>query len=114
MSTIRNLVTLIGNAGADPEIRTFSNGQKVARFRIAVNESYKNANGEWVQVAQWFPCVGFASVAERIEKQIRKGVCVSIEGRLHNNEWNDDKGQRHTSTEVIVNDFFLVEKQKNQ
>lgn len=112
MSTMRNSVILIGNAGADPEIRTFSNGQKVARFRIAVNESYKNANNEWVQNTQWFPCVGYANIADRIEKAVHKGTQIAIDGKLHNNEWDDDKG-RHCVTEIILNDLFLINKPAN-
>lgn len=110
---MKNSVMLIGNAGNDPEIRTFSNGQKVARVRIAVNESYKNANGEWVQQTQWFGLVAFASVAERVEKCIHKGVYFAIDGRLHNNEWEDEHG-RHSVTEVIINDLFLIDTPKRQ
>lgn len=110
---MKNSVMLIGNAGNDPEIRTFSNGQKVARVRIAVNESYKNANGEWVQQTQWFPLSGFGNMADRMEKTIRKGVYFAIDGRLHNNEWDDEHG-RHSVTEIIVNDLFLIDTQKRQ
>lgn len=108
---MRNSVMLIGNAGSDPEIRTFSNGQKVARVRIAVNESYKNANDEWVQTTEWFGLVGFGNMADRMEKQIHKGQQFAIDGRLHNNEWSDDQG-RHTVTEIILNDLFLINNPK--
>ncbi|MBR6931110.1 MAG: single-stranded DNA-binding protein [Bacteroidales bacterium] len=112
MGTMRNSVMLIGNAGADPEIRTFNNGQKVARVRIAINESYKNANNEWVQTTQWFGLVAYGNIADRVEKAIHKGVQFAIEGRLHNNEWNDDQGQRHSVTEIILNDLFLIDNQR--
>ena len=112
MGTMRNSVMLIGNAGSEPEIRTFSNGQKVARVRIAVNESYKNANNEWVQTTQWFGLVGFGTIADRMEKVIHKGVQFVIDGKLHNNEWNDDQGQRHTVTEIILDDLFLIDNQR--
>lgn len=112
MSTMKNSVMLIGNAGSEPEIKTFDNGQKVAKVRIAVNESYKNANGEWVQTTQWFGLVAYGKIADRFEKSIHKGVLFAIDGRLHNNEWNDDKGQWHCVTEIIVNDVFLIDSQR--
>jgi len=110
---MKNSVMLIGNAGADPEIRTFSNGQKSASFRIAVNESYKNANNEWVQTTQWFRLVSYGKVADRVEKVVQKGVMVAIDGRLHNSEWEDEHG-RHSVTEVVLNDLFLISKPQNQ
>ena len=105
MSTMRNSVMLIGRLGAEPEIKTF-NKNKVARFRIAVNESRKNANGEWVDNTQWFPIVAWGSLAERVEKHVTKGTLLAIEGSLRNNEWTDDKGQRHSSTEIWISDII--------
>ena len=105
MSTMRNSVMLIGRPGAEPEIKTFNNN-KVARFRIAVNESRKNANGEWVDNTQWFPIVAWGSLAERVEKHVTKGTLLAIEGSLRNNEWTDDKGQRHSSTEIWISDII--------
>lgn len=109
---MRNSVMLIGNAGSDPEIRTMNNGQKVARLRIAVNESFKNANNEWVQQTQWFTLTAFGNMADRIEKSVRKGLMYAFEGRLHNNEWNDANGVKHCSTEVIINDLFHIDTNK--
>ncbi len=112
MSTMRNSVMLIGRPGAEPEMKTFNNS-KIARFRIAVNESRKNANGEWVNDTQWFPIVAWGPVAERVEKNVKKGKRIAIEGSLHNNEWTDDKGQRHSTTEIRVNDLFLIDWEKD-
>ena len=108
---MRNSVMLIGRPGAEPETRTFNNS-KIARFRIAVNESHKNANGEWVNDTQWFPIVAWGPIANRIEKNVKKGKRIAIDGSLHNNEWTDDKGQRHSVTEVWVNDLFLIDWEK--
>ncbi len=104
MSTLRNSVTLVGRPGADPEIRTF-NKSKMARFRMAVNERRKNANGEWIDNTQWFPIVAWGSVAERVEKHVSKGALLAIDGSLRNNEWTDDKGQRHSTTEIWISDM---------
>ena len=84
MSTMRNSVMLIGRPGAEPEMKTFNNS-KIARFRIAVNESRKNANGEWVTDTQWFPIVAWGPVADRVEKNVKKGKRIAIDGSLHNN-----------------------------
>lgn len=110
MSTMRNSVMLIGRPGADPEMRNLNSNGKVARFRLAVNERRKNANREWVNDTQWFNMVAWGNLAERVENNVRKGMQMAIEGTLRNNEWTDDKGQRHSSTEVWINDMILMEK----
>ena len=113
MSTMRNSVMLIGRPGAEPEVKNFSNNNKVARLRLAVTESKKNANGEWVNDTQWFTVVAWGKNADRVEKNVKKGKRIAIDGSLRNNEWTDDKGQRHSTTEVWINDLFPIEKSKN-
>ena len=108
---MRNSVTLVGRPGAEPEMRALNNGKK-ATFRLAVNEGRKNANGEWVETTQWFPVVAWGALAERVEKDVRKGMRIAISGSLHNNEWTDDKGQRHLVTEIWVSELLPVEKPK--
>ena len=110
MSTMRNSVMLIGRPGADPEMRNLNSNGKVARFRLAVNERRKNANREWVNDTQWFNMVAWGNLAERVENNVRKGMQMAIEGTLRNNEWTDDKGQRHSTTEIWINDMVLMEK----
>jgi len=104
---------LIGRPGAEPEMRSFNNNGRMARFRIAVTESHRNANNEWVNDTQWFSIVAWGSVADRVQKVVRKGQQVAIEGKLRNNEWTDDKGQRHSTTEIWIDDLFAMEKEKN-
>ena len=111
MSTMRNSVMLIGRPGADPEMKTFNNSKK-ARFSLAVTENKKNANGEWVSDTQWFPIIAWGPIADRVEKNVKKGKRIAIDGSLRNNEWTDDKGQRHSVTEVWVNDLFLIDFEK--
>ena len=112
MSTMRNSVMLIGRPGAEPEMKNASNNQKVARFRLAVNEGRKNANNEWVENTQWFSIVAFGYQAERVEKVVRKGKQVAIEGSLRNNDWTDQNGIRHSTTEVWISDLFPIEMEK--
>ena len=110
---MRNSVMLIGRSGAEPEVKNLSNNNKVARFRLAVNEGRKNANQEWVNDTQWFNIVAWGKTADRVENNVKKGLQIAIEGSLRNNEWTDDKGQRHTSTEIYVNDLFLIDRVKD-
>ena len=112
MSTMRNSVMLIGRPGAEPETRIF-NRNKMTRFRIAVNERRRSANNEWVDNTQWFPVVAWGNVADRVERLVKKGQLIAIDGSLRNNEWTDDKGQRHSTIEVLINDLFPIEKSKN-
>ncbi len=112
MSTMRNSVMLIGRPGAEPEVKNFNDNKK-ARFSLAVTESKKNANGEWVNDTQWFPIVAWGPVADRVEKNVKKGKRIAIDGSLRNNEWTDDKGQRHSVTEVLVKDLFLIDFEKD-
>ena len=109
MSTIKNSVMLIGRPGAEPEVRNFSDNKKVARFNLAVNDSHKNADGEWVIDTQWFTIVAWDKMADRVAEDVKKGKEMAIDGSLHNNGWTDDKGQHHSNTEVWIDNFFIIE-----
>ena len=111
MSTMRNSVMLIGRPGAEPEVKNLSNN-KVARFRLAVDERRMNANREWVNNTQWFTLVAWGKTADRVERNVKKGLQVAVEGSLRNNEWTDDKGLRHSNTEIWINDLFLIDRVK--
>ncbi|MCF0200088.1 MAG: single-stranded DNA-binding protein [Bacteroidales bacterium] len=114
MSTMRNSVMLVGRPGAEPEMKTLNNNQKVARFRIAVNESYKNANNEYTDITYWFNVVAWGGHAERVMKSVRKGKQIAIEGSLRNNEWTDKEGKRHNDTEIWLNDLLPMEAEKSE
>ena len=112
MSTMRNSVMLMGRPGADPEMRNLNNNQRIARFRLAVTEGRKNANQEWVNDTQWFNIVAWGKIADRVERNVKKGLQIAVEGSLRNNEWTDDKGKRHSSTEIWVNDLLMMDRVK--
>jgi single-strand DNA-binding protein len=99
-----NKVMLIGNLGADPEIRTFQNGGKVCNLRIATSETWKDKNsGERQERTEWHTVAifndGLAGVAERF---LRKGSKVYIEGQLQTRKWQDQQGNDRYSTEVVL------------
>ncbi|MUP46522.1 single-stranded DNA-binding protein [Gramella sp. BOM4] len=108
MSTIRNKVQLIGNAGNNPEVKNLENGKKVASFSMATNEFYKNSNGEKVQNTQWHTIVAWEKTAEIIEKFVTTGKEVAIEGKLSTRSYETNQGEKRFVTEVIANEILLL------
>ena len=102
-----NKVILIGNLGADPEVRTFQNGGKVANLRIATSETWKEKNtGERREKTEWHTVAIFQEGLVRIAEQyLKKGSKVYIEGKLQTRKWQDQSGQDRYSTEVVLNGF---------
>lgn len=104
MSGSVNKVLLIGNLGADPEVKSFANGGKIANLRIATSESWKDKNtGERKERTEWHSVTlqgdGLIGVAERF---LRKGSKVYIEGQLRTRKWQDQSGADRYSTEINV------------
>jgi single-strand DNA-binding protein len=99
-----NKVILIGNLGADPEVRTFQNGGKVVNLRIATTESWRDKNtGERKDATQWHSVAIFNENLGRIAEQyLKKGSKVYIEGKLETRKWQDQSGQDRYSTEVVL------------
>ncbi|OFY87030.1 MAG: single-stranded DNA-binding protein [Bacteroidetes bacterium RIFCSPLOWO2_12_FULL_35_15] len=108
MNALRNKVQLIGNIGMNPEVKTLNGGKKLAKMSIATNESYKNAKGEYVKETQWHNLVAWGKTAELIEKLIKKGSEVAIEGKLINRNYTNKEDVKRYITEIEVHDFLLV------
>ena len=102
-----NKVILIGNLGADPEVRTFQNGGKVANLRIATSENWKDKNtGERREKTEWHTVAIFSEGLVRVAEQyLRKGSKVYVEGKLQTRKWQDQSGQDRYSTEVVLSGF---------
>lgn len=99
-----NKVILVGNLGADPEVKSFQNGGKVCNLRIATSESWKDRNtGDKQERTEWHSVAifseGLAGVAERF---LRKGSKIYIEGQLRTRKWQDQQGNDRYSTEVVL------------
>ena len=107
MNALKNKVQLIGNAGADPEIKTFDGGKKLARLTIATNESYYNDKGEKMTDTQWHTVTAWGKTAEIIEKYVTKGKELVVEGKLTHRSYEDKNGERRYITEVVVSDVLL-------
>ncbi len=102
-----NKVMLIGNLGADPEIRSFQNGGKVANLRIATSETWKDRNtGERQERTEWHTVAIFSEgLVNVVERFLKKGSKVYIEGKLQTRKWQDQNGQDRYSTEVVLRGF---------
>lgn len=108
MNTLRNKVQLIGNLGNTPEIITLDSGKKLAKFSIATNESYKNAQGEKITETQWHNLVAWNKTAEIVEKYLEKGNEIAVEGKLTSRSYDDKDGNKRYITEVVVNELLML------
>jgi single-strand DNA-binding protein len=94
----------------NPEIKVIDSGNKLAKMSIATNESYKNAKGELVKETQWHNLIAWGKTADIIEKYLKKGSEVAIEGKLINRTYTDKDGIKRYSTEIQVNEVLLLDK----
>jgi len=108
-----NKVTLIGNLGKDPEIRRLETGAAVGKFSVATNESYKDKNGEWQTQTEWHDVVVWNSMAERAERDLKKGKLVYIEGKLTHRKYTDKNNIDRYITEVRAMTFRLLERRES-
>ena len=105
-----NRVTISGNLGNDPELRSTASGMQVLSFSVAVNDRVKGANGEYEDRANWISCTMFGNRAESVSKYLSKGSKVAIEGKLRWRQWERD-GQKRSKIEVVVDDIELMQLQ---
>ena len=103
-----NHVTLLGNVGADPVVRDIGGGNKAAQFSIATSESYKDRDGTWKERAEWHNIVAFNGYAFTVEKFVRKGSQICVEGKLRTRSWTDQQGVKRYVTEIIVSNIQLL------
>ncbi|MEO6313784.1 MAG: single-stranded DNA-binding protein [Chitinophagaceae bacterium] len=108
MYALKNKVQLIGHVGNQPDVRTTESGKKLARFSVATNEVYRNAQGEKVTETQWHTLVAWGKVAEIAEKFLGKGTEVAIDGKLINRSYADKEGVKKYITEIQVNEVLLL------
>jgi single-strand DNA-binding protein len=112
MARSLNKITLIGNLGADPEIRTTPNGSKVAQFSVATSRSWTSASGEKQEKTEWHKCVAWnagtkSGLADIIEKYVKKGDKLYLEGRVEYRTY-EHEGQTRYVTEVNVREVLLL------
>lgn len=103
-----NKVILIGNVGNDPEIKYFDGGSVVARFSVATNEKYTNRTGEQVEQTEWFRVETWNEQAKTIEKYLKKGQQIYVEGRLRTETFTDRDGKERFSLGVRATTFQFL------
>lgn len=108
MNSLKNRVQLIGNLGNAPEIVNLESGKKIAKFSLAVNESYKDGEGKKVENTNWFNIVAWGKTAEIVEKLLVKGSEVAVEGKLSSRSYETEAGERRYVTEITINEFLLL------
>lgn len=104
-----NKVILIGNLGKDPEVRKLESGATVANFPIATSESYTDkSTGEKKEITDWHDIVVWRGLAEVVEKYVRKGTKIYVEGKLKKRSWQDKEGQTRYTTEVLADQITIL------
>ena len=103
-----NKVILIGNLGADPEVRYSQNGKAVANFRIATTETWKKQDGSKEEQTEWHRIVAFARLGEICGEYLAKGSKVYIEGRLQTRKWQDRDGNDRYTTEIVAREMKML------
>lgn len=105
-----NKVIIIGNLGADPEVKYMPSGEAVTNLRIATSESWKDKNtGEQVERTEWHRVVMFRRLAEIAGEYLKKGSKVYIEGRLQTRKWQGQDGQDRYTTEIVANEMQMLD-----
>lgn len=108
MNALKNRVTLIGNLGQDPEVRTTESGKKVTNFTLATNDTFKNSDGQKVTETIWHNIVAWNGLAETAGKFLKKGKEVAVEGRIVYRTYEDKKGLTKNITEIVLSDLLLL------
>lgn len=107
MSKNINTVTIAGRTTKDPEIKVTPSGTAVLSLSLAVNDTKKNAQGEWEDVVDFFDCKVFGKRAESLAQYIPKGSKLTVNGRLHQNRWQAQDGTNRSRVSIIVQDIEL-------
>ncbi len=108
MNNLKNSVRLIGNLGMNPEVKETTNGKKLAKFSVATNDSYRDEKGNEVKETQWHNLVVWGKQAEIVEKYLKKGSEVAIEGKLSTRNYTDKEGVKRYVTEIVVTEFLML------
>ena len=97
-----NRVTLLGHAGRDPEVRSLASGGRAASFTLATTEKWKDGDGKPVESTEWHRIVVYGTTVGIVEKMLRKGGAVLVEGRLTSREYRDGEGVDRRIAEIVV------------
>lgn len=108
-----NKTILVGRLGRDPETKFTQKGDAVAHFSMATDETFKDRNGEKQKRTQWHQIIVWGKPAEVVQKYLKKGALVFVEGRIQSREWEDKEGTKRTSFEIVANTFRMLGSKPN-
>jgi len=109
MSRCVNTVILLGNCGKDPEIRYTASGKPVAKVSLAINENYKDNQGNWQQRTHWISIVAWQRLAEVVGDYVQQGTRLYVHGRLNTESWEDrNSGEKRYRTSVIAEKLIVL------
>jgi len=112
MSRGLNKVLIIGRVGRDPEMRYTPSGRPVTTFSLSTSRSWNTADGGRRTETEWFNVVAWSNLAEICKQHLSKDRLVYIEGRLQTRHWEDQDGNKHTSTEIVANEMILLDERR--
>lgn len=110
MNSLRNKVQLIGRLGQDPEIITFGDGAKMAKFSLATDDSYKDKMGNKVERTNWHNVVVRNGLVKVVENYVNKGQEIAVEGKLTSRSYETKDGETRYITEIICNELLMLSK----
>lgn len=114
MNALKNKVQLIGHLGSKLDLKSLESGKSVANVRLATSEIYKNQKDERIEETIWHNLVIWDKTAENLAKFTDKGSEIAIEGKLTNRTYTDKNGDKKVITEIVVNEFLLLDKKPKE
>lgn len=109
----KNLVQMIGQLGFDPEVREFAKGRLVARMSVRTDDIYTNSEGVSMNNTQWHTIVAWGSLAQQVADTLKKGMYISLDGRLVHRNYEGKDGTKRYVTEVVMSSFTIVKNINN-
>lgn len=114
MNALKNKVQLIGHLGSKLDLKNLESGKSVGNVSLATSEVYKNQKGERVEETIWHNLVVWDKTAENLAKFTDKGSEIAVEGKLTNRSYTDKNGDKKLVTEIVVNEFLLLDKKPKE
>ena len=110
MKSLKNRIQLIGRLGRDPEYRLLENGRQLVNFSVATNDSYKKTGGERVEETQWHQVVAWGGLADIVDKYLKKGSEVALQGRLVHKNYEAPDGSKKYFSEIVADEILMMDK----
>jgi len=108
MNALKNNVKLIGRLGVEPELVKFETGRTLARFTLATNENYRDKKGEWHELTQWHTINAWGKLGDLVQKLLKKGQEIIVEGRLVNQSYETKNGEKRFTTVIEASEFLVL------